>query len=175
MMLASATVMKRIMIIGCGGSGKSRLATELGERLSLHVHHLDRLFWQPGWQELDKGEWRALQEEICKQPEWIIDGNYGGTMDVRLAAADTVIFLDLPTLTCLRGALQRYFRWRGRSRTDMTEGCPERLERSYLQWIWTYRRKRRPGILARLDKLSDDKQVVILKSRRAVDEFMRGQ
>lgn len=116
------------MIIGCGGSGKSTLATRLGEKLSLPVHHLDRLFWQWGWKELPKDEWRKTQEKLCAEPEWIIDGNYAGTMDVRFVAADTIIYLDVSTLTCLLGAIKRFVCFYGRTRPDMTEGCPERLE-----------------------------------------------
>ena len=163
---------KRIMIIGCGGSGKSRLATQLGRKLSLPVHHLDRLFWQPGWVESQKDEWRRLQEELCTGAEWIIDGNYSGTMDVRLAAADTVIFLDLSTCACLRGAFDRFVRFHGRTRPDMAEGCPERVEWLYLKWIWTYRRNRRPAILRKLDALKNEKQVIILTSRRAVSNLL---
>jgi adenylate kinase family enzyme len=166
--------MKRIMIIGCGGSGKSTLATQLGQRLSLPVHHLDRLFWQPRWTELPKDEWRKMQERLCAEPEWILDGNYGGTMDVRFAAADTIIFLDFPTLTCLIGAFRRFLKFRGRTRPDMTEGCPERLEWPYLKWIWTYRRDRRPKILCRLDELKSDKTVIILTSRSEIRTFLNG-
>ncbi len=166
--------MKRIMVIGCGGSGKSTLATRLGQELSLPVHHLDRLFWQPGWTELPKDEWRETQERLCAQPEWILDGNYGGTMDVRFAAADTIIFLDVSTLTCLAGAFQRFFKFRGRTRPDMTEGCPERLDWSYLKWIWTYRRDRRPEIIHKLNELMSGKKVIILASRRDISDLLDG-
>ncbi len=167
--------MKRIMIIGCGGSGKSTLATGLGRRLALPVHHLDRLFWQPGWKETPKDEWRRVQEELCAQPEWILDGNYGGTMEVRFSSADTLIFLDLARMSCLVGAVRRFLRFRGSSRRDMTEGCPERLNWEYLKWIWTYRRDRRPRIIARLKQLEKTKRVVILQSRRAVRRFLCNQ
>jgi adenylate kinase family enzyme len=166
--------MKRIMIIGCGGSGKSTLATQLGRKLSLPVHHLDRLFWLPGWTELPKDEWKSRQEELCDEPEWILDGNYGGTMDVRLAAADAIIFLDFPTLTCLLGAFQRFYRFRGRTRPDMTEGCPERLNWPYLKWIWTYRRDRRQKVLGKLGELAGSKKVIILTSRREVNDLLAG-
>ena len=164
--------MKRIMIIGCGGSGKSTLAIQLARKLSLTVHHLDSLFWRPGWQETPKAEWRVLQEKLCAEQEWILDGNYGGTMNVRFANADTIIFLDLSTFTCLLGAIQRFFRFHGRSRPDMAEGCQERLSWDYLKWIWTYRRNRRPKILIQLDKLKDEKHIVFLESRCAIQHFL---
>ena len=161
------------MIIGCGGSGKSTLAVRLGAKLSLPVYHLDQLHWQPGWRALPKDEWRAVQEKLFStEPEWIMDGNYGGSMELRFAAADTIILLDLPTFTCLMGAIRRFVRFRGRSRPDVGKGCPERLSREYLQWIWTYRSDRRPKVVARLQQLAESKRVVILPSRRAVRQFL---
>lgn len=163
---------QRIMIIGCGGSGKSTLATRLGQKLALPVYHLDRLFWQPGWQEMPRDEWCSVQESICAQPAWIIDGNYSSTMDVRFAFADTIIFLDLPTRSCLHGAIRRYFRFRGHSRPDMAEGCPEKLDWPFVEWILRYRKDRRPGVLARLSELDATKHVVILPSRAAVRRYL---
>ena len=164
--------MTRVMIIGCGGSGKSTLARGLSEKLSLPVYHLDEIHWQAGWKPLPKDEWRKAHEELCRKPEWILDGNYGGTMDVRFEAADAIIFLDLPTVRCLVGALWRYLRYRGRSRPDVAKGCPERLTWPYAKWIWTYRRDRRPKILARLRELERTKRVVVLGSRRSVSEYV---
>ena len=166
--------MQRIAIIGCGGSGKSTLARELGRRLGLPVHHLDRLYWQPGWVETASEPWRAQQTALCAQPVWIIDGNYSATLDVRLAAADTIIFFDLATRVCLRGALQRFWQHRGRTRPDMGAGCPEQLTLQYLWWICTYRLRRRPGILRKLASLGTQQRVLMLQSRRAVTEFVDG-
>jgi adenylate kinase family enzyme len=160
--------MKRIAIIGCGGSGKTTLATQLGAALGLPVHHLDRLFWRAGWQETPKEEWAAVQRELCAQPAWIMDGNYGGTMPLRLETADTIIFLDYPTAVCLLGAICRWIRYRGRTQPEMTDGCPARLSAEYLRWIWTYRRKRRPDILRQLA----GKNAVILRSRRQARRFL---
>ena len=164
--------MNRVMIIGCGGSGKSTLAVRLGESLSLPVYHLDRLYWQPGWEKLPRDEWRALQEELCAQPVWILDGNYTSTMDVRFEPADAIIFLDLPTLSCLVGVIRRRFRFRGRPRPDMAEGCPEKLDWEFLKWILRYRRDRRPRVLARLRELGESKRVVILPSRYAIRRYL---
>jgi len=160
------------MIVGSGGSGKSTLAARLGEILDLPVHHLDRLHWHPGWQATPKPEWRAVQEQLVAEPEWIIDGNYGGSMDIRLAACDTVVFLDLPTWVCLLGALQRYLHFRGRTRPDMGEGCEERLNLRYLGWIVSYRRRRRPRFLHRLETLDPSKQVVVLHSRNEIKQWL---
>jgi adenylate kinase family enzyme len=98
--------MKRVAIIGCGGSGKTTVATRLGERTGLPVVLLDQHYWRSGWQETPREEWEALQRELCSRPSWwIMDGNYGGTMAMRLEAADTIIFLDYPTWACLWGGV----------------------------------------------------------------------
>src|SRR5262245_26540390 len=112
--------MRRVAIIGCGGSGKSTLAATLSRLLGLPVYHMDQLYCKPGWVETPAAEWRSIQERLCEEPAWIIDGNYGGTMDLRLAAADTLILIDLPTWVCLAGAVRRYLKYRGSVRPDMS-------------------------------------------------------
>jgi adenylate kinase family enzyme len=162
--------MRRVAIIGCGGSGKSTVARELGRRTGLPVVHLDTLFWSPSWQPCPPAEWEAIQRRLVAEKRWIIDGNYGGTMDLRLAAADTVVFLDLPTHVCLRRVILRRLRSRsGAPRPDL--GARDRLTIAFLRWIAAYRRTRRPGILRRLAAL-DGKLVVILRSDREVCAFL---
>jgi adenylate kinase family enzyme len=162
----------KVTIVGSSGSGKSTLAARLGQVLDLPVYHLDRLFWQPGWQETPRDEWRAVQEELCAEPRWIIDGNYGGTLDIRLAACDTVVWLDLPTSACLAGTLWRILCYRGRTRPDMGEGCPERLDWAFLRWIWSFRRVARPRIVQKLSALPPSTEVIALTSRREMAEWL---
>ena len=162
--------MKRIVVIGSGGAGKSTLARAMGERLGLPVVHLDAQFWQAGWKGRDREDWLEWQRRALLEPRWIMDGNYGGTLDVRLSAADTVIFLDLPPAICVARALGRALRYWGRTRPDMAAGCPERLDLKFLSWIWQYPRKNRPAVLEKLLKL-ECKTVVRLQSVGAVQRF----
>jgi adenylate kinase family enzyme len=166
--------MKRIAIIGCGGSGKSSLARRMGATLNIAVRHLDSWYWKSEWSARSKDEWAVVHERLCSGSTWILDGNYGGTMDSRLRSADTVIFLDLPGWRCLWGAVRRYWQYRGEVRPELPGGCPERLTVEYIKWIWTYRRLRRPRILRRLEELESEKKVVILDSDRAVETFLVG-
>lgn len=163
--------MRKIMIIGCGGSGKSTFAVQLSKRLMIPVFHLDQLFWKPGWVETPRVEWISTLESLCRQDAWIMDGNFGGTIDVRFASSDTVLFFDLPTRTCLSGALRRLITFRGRSRPDMAPGCPERLDFKYLWWVSTFRLKRRRKILRKLEQ-QKEKRVLIFNSRRAANDFL---
>jgi adenylate kinase family enzyme len=123
------------MIIGPCGSGKSTLARALGGRLGLPVFHMDQLAWRPGWIESDTAELRARVLRITETAEWVFDGHYGGTLDLRLARADTVVYLDFPIWLCLWRVIRRVVTWRGRTRPDMTEGCPERLDLGFLLYV----------------------------------------
>jgi adenylate kinase family enzyme len=163
---------KKIAVIGCGGSGKSTLSRELGQLLSIPVHHLDKIFWKSNWTPMQHAEFLDAQKFIFTTDSWIMDGNYGGTMKPRLNEADTVIFCDLPTHSCLRGALSRYFKYRNRTRPDMSEGNSEELNLDFLLWILFYRRTRRPAIISMLHELRQSKEVVILSSRSAIRKFV---
>ena len=101
-----------------------------------------------------------------------MDGNYGGTLDLRLGACDTVVFLDLPRSLCLWRVLKRQVRWGGRSRPELPAGCPERFSWEFLKWIWTYPTRRRAGILQRLDRLQPGTTVIRLQSDFEVEQFL---
>jgi adenylate kinase family enzyme len=163
---------KRVAVIGSGGAGKSVFSRQLGDRTGLPVFHLDALHWRPGWVEPPNDEWAALNRELVKGERWIIDGNYGGTMEIRLPAADTVVFLDLPRLVCLWSVISRWARHRRRTRPDMAPGLNDKLDPAFLRWIWDYPRTRRPGILQLLATLPPTTRVVRLRSRRAMREFL---
>lgn len=164
--------MRKVILIGSGGAGKSTLARQLGSKLKLKVYHLDALFWQPNWVGLPKDEQRKIQNELVKKKKWIIDGNYGGTMDIRLNAADTIIFLDLHRTICVYRAIKRMLQYRNKTRPDMGAGCKERLDFGFLKWIWNYPKAKRPGILKKLEQLTAEKRVVILKSPKHIQEFL---
>jgi len=155
--------MQRVAIIGPGGAGKSWLARELGRRLDLPVFHLDDLFWKPGWVESDRDEWAALNRELVQGERWILDGNYGGTMEIRLEAADTIVFLDPPTLLCI---------WRVLRRRARDEPASARRQLAFVAYIWRYRRTRRPAVEERIARHRAGKQVHVLRSRTDVRRFL---
>jgi len=126
---------KRVLIVGSPGAGKSTLATALAARTGLPLFHLDQLYWRPGWIEPDQDQWRTALGGVLDQPCWIIDGNYGGSLALRLERADTVIDLDVPVWRCLARVIGRVRAHRGRVRPDMAAGCEERFDWGFLLYI----------------------------------------
>jgi adenylate kinase family enzyme len=164
----------RVLVIGAGGAGKTALALRLGDLLDLPVIHLDSLYWRPGWQPTPQDEWQETVERLTERATWVMDGNYGGTLDLRLTAADTVIFVDRPRHLCLWRILKRRLRYRGQTRPDMALGCPERLTPEFLRYVWSYPSERRPQILSKLERLPREKEVFVLRSDRdrEVQQFL---
>jgi len=164
--------MNRIMIIGCGGAGKSTLARKLGEKTGLPVVHLDQIWWAPGnWQHIEKPEFDEKLAQELQKPRWILDGNFNRTIEARLAVCDTVIYLDYPRLICLKNWLGRVIKNWGRTRPDMGEGCSEWFDPDMLKWIWNFNKKNRARYYELL-KGAQGKNIVILKSRRQAENYL---
>jgi adenylate kinase family enzyme len=163
---------KRILVIGHPGAGKSTLATELGRIVHLPVIHLDKEFWQPGWVETPRDTWRTRIEEFISRDEWIMDGTYDRTLDLRLARADTVIFLDFLRHVCLWRILKRTANDFGKVRPNMAEGCPERIDPSFVRWVWNYRRNRYPVIRKCLQEWLPPGELVVRRNSDEVLQFL---
>ena len=163
--------MRKVLVIGPGGAGKSTLANQLGELLHIEVLHLDKFYWQSGWIEMSKPEWLKTVEKLIRRDAWIMDGNYSGTLDIRFKACDTVIFLDMARTLCLWRVLKRVLMYRKQSRPDMAQGCPERLTMEFILWIWNYSSRTRPKIV-RLLESNAEKRIVWLRSQSDVERFL---
>lgn len=163
--------MDRIAVIGCGGSGKTRLARQLAAVLDLPLTHLDGIYYDADWHELPQEEFADRQRELVDRPRWLIEGNYASTLPIRLAAADTVIFLDLPAVTCLLGVLQR--RWRYRGGQHANDGVFDRITISFVRYIWGYRRTMRPRVQRLFAEHGGHARLVILSSRRQSARLVR--
>lgn len=137
---------QRVLVLGGCGSGKSTFARRLSQRTGLPVVHLDQLYWSPGWVERPEEEFRRLLTHALDQPAWIMDGNFSGTLPQRLARCDQVFFFDLSPAACLLGVLRRIAASRGRTRPDMAEGCPERLDPAFLRYTWRFSRDKAPKV-----------------------------
>lgn len=164
--------MERILIIGCGGAGKSTLARQLGEKLGLPVVHLDKLFWKPGWVEMPGDEFDELLRQEMAKEKWIMDGNFNRTLPERIKHCDTIIYLDFSRLACLMGVLKRIVTTYGTVRPDMGEGCPERIDLEFLKWVWNYNQNKREKNYRLLNE-AEGVQTIALKNRRMVRRFLK--
>ena len=165
----------KIAVIGYSGAGKSTLARALGERYGIPVLHLDRVHWAPDWQERDRVEAHRMVHEFMERSEWVIDGNYRKLeYERRLSEADRIIFLDLPRFTCFIRAWRRYFRYRGQTRVDMGEGCPEKMDLEFISWL-LLRGRAGPRCATFQEVLGAyPGKAVVLKSQREIDRYLEG-
>ncbi|UOY91031.1 DNA topology modulation protein [Ectobacillus sp. JY-23] len=164
--------MKKIIIIGSPGAGKSTLARQLGEFLHMDVYHMDTIFWMPGWKSISRDELIEKQKEIIATESWVLDGDYHSTLELRLAAADTIVFLNMSRHRCLYQVIKRRFQYKGKSRPDRAAGCREQLEWSFLKLVWQYPRTKAPGIVKRLSQLQPNQTAIILRSPKEVAAFL---
>ncbi len=163
--------MERILIIGCGGAGKSTLARQLGEKTGLPVVHLDSIFWLPDWAEMDRDTFdNRIREEMAKE-KWILDGNYNRTLPERIARCDTIIYLDFPRIVCLYGIFKRLLTNLGKTRPDMGKGCKEKIDWQFVCWVWNYNKNKRERNYRLLNEATHA-ETIVLKNRRAVKKFL---
>jgi len=148
---------KRVIIVGPGAAGKSTLAARLGEITALPVIELDKLFWRPGLAATPPGQWAATQRQLAARESWIMDGDLGpyDVLEVRLQAADTVVFLDFLPLRCAWRAIRR-----SRERAD------------FWRWLLTYRRRSRPPLRQAIAAHAGDADIQVLPNPRAVRRFV---
>lgn len=163
-------MIQRVLIIGPCGSGKSTLSRELASRLNLPVYHMDQLGWLPGWVETEKEELRQKLQSIVLTERWLIEGNYGSTLDLRLPRADAVVYLDFPVHLCIWRLLKRTVSYRGRTRPDMTEGCPERFDFEFFRYVLFWNQGPRPRTEKHLE--GHESKVRRLRSPEALQQWL---
>jgi adenylate kinase family enzyme len=156
--------MKRILVIGCCGAGKSILSKQLSYKLNLPLIQLDRLFWQPGWIEQEDLVFAELLQTELDRVEWIIDGNYLKTLPLRLEYADTVIFLDLNRWICTYRVLKRWLF----QEEEQAAGCPQKVDLPFLKFVfWDYPQSHRSKVLDLKEQYS--KSVTWLTFANSID------
>lgn len=168
--------MKRVLIIGNAGSGKTTFSTALAEKTGLPLFHLDQLYWQGHWEHITREEFDiALQEELEK-PAWIIDGNFNRTLPHRLSFCDTVFFFDLPRWVCLWGITERVLKNFGKTRKDMGGDCPEYFDsqkRALYRNVRTFNREHRADYYKLLEDAKNT-EVIVFRSRRQAKRYLKG-
>ena len=161
--------MKKIIVIGCPGSGKSTVSRTLHNKTGIPLYHLDMMYWNADKTTVEKSVFLERLYAVLEKDEWIIDGNYGSTMELRMAACDTVIFLHYPLDVCLDGIKER----RGKPRSDIPWIETEE-DAEFIEFIKNYNEQQKPKVLELLEKYSD-KNIVILESREQADAFLNGE
>jgi hypothetical protein len=154
--------MERIVVVGCCGSGKSYVAREIGRLTGAPVTHLDAIYYDDEWNTAPMDGFADTQRELVARPRWVIDGNYNSTLEIRLRACDTVVFLDVPTQTCLWGIVSRYIRRDGR----------HRLNPGVVRYVLGYRRSMRPRVRAKLEEYAGHARVVSLRNRARARQWL---
>ena len=161
--------MKKVIVIGCPGSGKSTFSRELHSRTSIPLYHLDMMYWNDDKTIVEKSVFLERLTAVIEKDQWIIDGNYGSTMEMRLSACDTAIFLDYPVEICLDGIKQRM----GKPRSDMPWIEIEE-DAEFIEYVKHYNEEQRPKVLALLERYCD-KSIIIFSQREQADEFLKGE
>lgn len=160
--------MNKAIIIGCPGSGKTTFAEKLQKCTGLPLYYLDAIWHKPDKTHIPREEFDERIKEIFSTPEWIIDGNYSRTIEMRMQECDTVFLFDLPTEACIQGATDRI----GKERYDMP-WLETELDPEFEVFIREFPETTLPKIYSLIEKHKEDKTVVIFKSREDADEYIR--
>lgn len=159
--------MKRAVVIGCSGSGKSVFSRKLRDTAGLPLYYLDMIWHKPDGTNISRKEFDEKLSSIISRDSWIIDGNYQRTLETRIKACDTVFLFDLPTEVCVEGALSRI----GKKREDMP-WFENELDPEFRQWIESFRANQLPEVYRLLEKYKNGREIVVFRTREQADKFI---
>lgn len=161
----------KVCLFGCPGSGKSTLGKSLSSIMNIKVYHLDNIYWLPNWVNISREEFNRKLGELLALDQYIIEGNYNRTLQLRLDECDLAIYLDFNRYACLTSVIKRYFQYRNKTRDDITPGCDEALDKQFISYVWNFNKNHRKDYYSKLENMN--KPYVILKSRREVKRFLK--
>lgn len=165
--------MKRVVVIGSPGSGKTTFSKKLAKKFNLPLYHLDFYYHDSQFNyQTDKDAWGRKVLKLVQKPEWIIDGNYKSTFDIRFQHADSIIFLDYPRAVTVRRAIMRRIKLHSKVRSDMPVNWKEKFTFGLLKFIWSYNKIERPKLYESLEKERACKQVIILRNSRQAEQYL---
>jgi len=168
--------MRRALVMGCSGAGKSTFARKLAVQRGLPFVSIDQIFWQPGWVESDRAEFSARMTREAEKPAWVMDGNYTshGAGVLRRARADTIFWFDLPRWACMIGVLRRSLLGYGVVRPEMAPGCPEKFDVEFYRYVWTFQAQQKPKLVAYFAELRPDQRLIKFTTRAQANAFLAG-
>ena len=162
--------MKKVIVIGCPGSGKTTFAEALHKKSGLPLYYLDAIWHKPDRTHISREEFENRIAEIFKEEGWIIDGNYNRTIEARIRECDTIFLFDLPTEICLAGAVERL----GKGRYDLP-WIDDKLDDEFRESIERFDEESLPGIYSLINRYGEGKRVVVFKSRDESNDFIRNK
>lgn len=164
--------MKRIVIIGCPGAGKTTFSRQLAAITRLPLVHLDYYYHDDKFDyENDKASWRNKVNELVDKNEWIIEGNYKSTFELRFARADTIIYFDYPRRISVWRTLKRRVEYRNKQRAEMPPSWKEKISPKFMKFVWDFNETERPMIYELL-KSQDNKKIIILKNPLETKQYL---
>lgn len=165
--------MRKILVIGSPGAGKTTFSRTLAKKLQIPLHHLDFYYHDDRFSyRQDTDAWRRKVAELVQQPSWIIDGNYKSTFDIRFPYADTIIYLDYPRSLTIWRALKRRITLHGKVRNDMPSNWTEKFTWQLFRFIWSYNKEQRPKVYKLLQDNHIKGDVVILHSPSNAEHYL---
>lgn len=160
--------MKKVIIIGCPGAGKSTFARKLSEVTGLPLFYLDMIWHKPDETNISREEFDRKLNELLKKDRWIIDGNYIRTVEMRLKECDTVFLLDYPLELCLSGARSRI----GKKRPDLP-WLEKEFDEEFRQFIMDFPGNELPKIYEILKRYENEKNIYIFKNREDASKYLQ--
>lgn len=160
--MKNSSIGDKILILGCPGSGKSTFARALAAKMGLPLVHLDNVWWRADGTHITRDEFDRALETLLRREKWIMDGDYSRTYEVRVRAADTVIFLDYPEEVCMAGIIARV----GQKRPDMP-WTEQSLDPELVALVQNYARDDRPQVLALLQKYPEKRSLIFTSREEA--------
>ena len=160
--------MRKILVIGSCGAGKSTLAKELSKKLNLPLIVLDQLYWNKNWERTPRDVWRKKVEELVKGDSWVIDGNHQNTFDLRFPVCDTVILLDINRFVCFWRIWKRRML---KNRVDQLDNCEEKIDFNFMKWVlWDYPGRGRKEIVQFIEKYNE-KNIIVINSNKQINNI----
>ncbi len=164
--------MKRVLILGCCGAGKSTFSRELARYTHLPIIHLDQHYFDPNWKEKNKSTWNQIVANLAQQEEWIMDGNYASSLNLRLPRADTIVYLDNGTISNIYRVIKRIIKYHGQERPDAASGCKERFDLEFLHYVLVFNWVRKPGIINTIYQYEAQKEIAVLRNNKEREDWL---